>query len=200
VTRLLSRRSPARTRRAGRFAAGRKHATVFRWLLGGLVVVAVVVLVAAFYPNDSAPDRGPAQIVGTRLPAVTLPALAGSPINTGALGPRPVLVNLWATWCGPCRREMPALAELSRAMGSNLLVISIDQGEDARVVKAYAKRFGIDFPIYLDRDQRMGTMLHLVGLPSSFFIDQRGIVRDAVDGEMTYDIMTSKAHRLLAGG
>jgi cytochrome c biogenesis protein CcmG, thiol:disulfide interchange protein DsbE len=85
-------------------------------------------------------------------------------------------------------------------MGPGFSVIAIDQGEDARVVNAYVKQFGVDFPVYLDRDQRMGTMLHLVGLPSSFFIDRNGVVKDAVDGEMTYQIMTDKAQRLLAGG
>ncbi len=164
------------------------------------MVVAVVVLVAALYPNENASDRGPSQVVGTRLPAVTLPGLNGPQLNMGALAGRPVLVNVWATWCGPCRREMPALAMLAHKMAPRLTVIAIDQGEDAQVVKIYAKQFGVDFPIYLDRDQRMGTMLHLVGLPSSFFIDQNGVVRDAVDGEMTYQIMSNKAQRLVAGG
>jgi thiol-disulfide isomerase/thioredoxin len=174
---------------------------VFRWFVGGLVVVAVVVLVAAFYPNGNAIDQGPLQVVGTRLPAVTLLGLSGgSQLQTAEIGSgKPVLLNLWATWCGPCRREMPALVQLTHSMGPKLAVISVDQGEDARVVNAYVKRFNIDFPVYLDRDQRMGTMLHLVGLPSSFFIDRNGVVRDAVDGEMTYDIMIAKAQRLLAG-
>jgi thiol-disulfide isomerase/thioredoxin len=175
---------------------------VFRWFVGGLVVVAVVVLVAAFYPNENAIDQGPLQLVGTRLPAVTLSGLSGgSQLQIAEIGSgKPVLLNLWATWCGPCRREMPALVQLTHSMGAKLAVISVDQGEDARVVNAYVKRFNIDFPVYLDRDQRMGTMLHLVGLPSSFFIDRNGVVRDAVDGEMTYDMMTDKAQRLLAGG
>jgi cytochrome c biogenesis protein CcmG, thiol:disulfide interchange protein DsbE len=173
---------------------------VSRWLIGGLVVVAVVVLVAAFYPSQDRSDRGPLDMVGARLPAVTLAGLHGSALHTVSLTGRPVLVNVWATWCGPCRREMPALTLLSHRMGPGLTVIAIDQGEDARVVSAYAKQFGVDFPIYLDREQRMGTMLHLVGLPSSFFIDRSGVVRDAVDGEMTYQMMTQKAQHLVAGG
>ena len=164
------------------------------------MVVAVVVLVAAFYPNQNRSDRGPLEMVGTRLPAVTLPALHGAQLDTVSLIGRPVLVNIWATWCGPCRREMPALTLLSHRMGPGFSVIAIDQGEDARVVNAYVKQFGVDFPVYLDRDQRMGTMLHLVGLPSSFFIDRNGVVKDAVDGEMTYQMMTDKARHLVAGG
>ena len=173
---------------------------MIRWLVGGLVVVAVIVLIAALYPNANAPDRGPAQAIGVRMPAVTLPALHGPQVSLGDLRGRDVLVNVWATWCGPCRREMPALALLSHRMGPRLTVMAIDQGEDAQVVSAYVKQFNVDFPVYLDRDQRVGTMLHLVGLPSSFFVDRSGVVRDAIDGEMTYQMMTEKAQRLVAGG
>lgn len=164
------------------------------------MVAAVIVLIAALYPNENAPDRGPEQVVGGELPALTLPALHGPDTNLRTLRGRDTLVNVWATWCGPCRREMPALAQLARAMSPRLTVVAVDQGEDARVVNAYVKQFNIDFPVYLDRDQRIGTMLHLVGLPSSFFVDKHGVVRDAVDGEMTYQTMAEKAGRLIAGG
>ncbi len=177
-----------------------KPLKVIRWLVGGLVVVAVVVLIAALYPNANTADRGPEQVVGAQLPALSLPALNGPQVNLEALRGKDVLVNVWATWCGPCRREMPALAQLSRAMGSRLSIVAIDQGEDAGVVNAYVKQFGVNFPVYLDRDQRVGTTLHLVGLPSSFFVDRSGVVRDAIDGEMTYDMMREKAQRLIAGG
>jgi thiol-disulfide isomerase/thioredoxin len=120
-------------------------------------------------------------------------------LQTADLNGRPVLLNLWATWCGPCRREMPALALLAHQMGPNLQIVSIDQGEDARVVNAFVNRFHVDFPIFLDRDQQFGTMMHLVGLPSSFFIDRHGVVRDAVDGEMTFDMMNDKARKIVAG-
>jgi thiol-disulfide isomerase/thioredoxin len=134
------------------------------------------------------------------MPAFALPPLRRSDIALSSLRGKDMLVNVWATWCGPCRREMPALAALARKMGPRLSVVAIDQGEDAQVVTAYVKQFGVGFPVYLDRDQRVGTMLHLVGLPSSFFVDRSGVVRDAVDGEMTYQMMAEKAERLVAGG
>jgi len=173
---------------------------VIRWLVGGFVVAAVIVLIAALYPNANVADRGPAQVVGGEMPSFALPPLRRSDVSLGSLRGKDVLVNVWATWCGPCRREMPALAALARKMGPRLEVVAIDQGEDAQVVSAYVKQFGVGFPVYLDRDQRVGTMLHLVGLPSSFFVDRSGVVRDAVDGEMTYQMMAEKAQRLVAGG
>jgi cytochrome c biogenesis protein CcmG, thiol:disulfide interchange protein DsbE len=173
---------------------------VIRWLVGGFVVAAVIVLIAALYPNANVADRGPAQLVGGEMPAFSLAPLRRSDVRLSSLRGKDVLVNVWATWCGPCRREMPALAALAKKMGPRLAVVAIDQGEDAQVVSTYVKQFNVDFPIYLDRDQRVGTMLHLVGLPSSFFVDRSGVVRDAVDGEMTYQMMDEKAQRLIAGG
>ena len=166
--------------------------------MGGIIVAAVVVLVAALYPNENPGDRGPTQMVGEDVPALAFPALRGPAIDLGALHGRDVLLNVWATWCGPCRREMPALQVLARRMQGKLLVVAVDQGEDPSVVARYVRQFGVRFAVAVDRDQRLGTALHLVGMPSSFFIDRSGTVRDAVDGEMTYATMSEKAQRLLA--
>jgi len=177
---------------------------VYRWLVGGLVVVAVVVLTAMYVPSDF--DQalhtyaGPAgQVVGTALPEAVVPNVEGGRIDLAAYKGRPVLVNLWATWCGPCRREMPALERLSKEQGG-LTVVAIDQREDPAIVRSYVKRFGVTFAVGIDDSQQLGTDLHLIGLPSSFFVDRDGVIRDAVDGEMTYDVMSAKARALLARG
>jgi thiol-disulfide isomerase/thioredoxin len=178
---------------------------VTRWILGGLAVtVAVVVLTAMFVPSDVDQDRnthrGPAQVIGQSLPRLTVARLGGGTLALNELRGRDVLVNVWATWCGPCRREMPALERLAKAENGRLLVVAIDQGEDPAAVTPYTRRFGITFPVGLDADQQVGTVLHMVGMPSSFFVDRSGVIRDAVDGEMTYDTMTTKAQTLVAGG
>ena len=170
---------------------------MYRWLVGGLVVVAVVVLTAMYVPSDF--DQalhtyaGPAgQVVGTALPEAVVSNVEGGRIDLAAFKGRPVLVNLWATWCGPCRREMPALERLSKEQ-SGLTVVAIDQREDPAIVRSYVKRFGVTFAVGIDDSQQLGTDLHLTGLPSSFFVDRDGVIREAVDGEMTYDMMSAKA-------
>jgi thiol-disulfide isomerase/thioredoxin len=178
---------------------------VTRWILGGLAVtVAVVVLTAMFVPSDVDQDRnthrGPAQVIGQTLPDLKVARLGGGDIALNEFRGHDVLVNVWATWCGPCRREMPALERLERAQNGRLVVVAIDQGEDPTAVKPYTKRFGVTFPVGLDADQHVGTVLHMVGMPSSFFVDRAGVIRDAVDGEMTYDMMKAKAQTLVAGG
>ena len=176
-----------------------------RWIVGGLAVtVAVVVLTAMFVPSEVDQDRnthrGPAQVIGQTMPDLKVARLGGGDIALNDFRGRDVLVNVWATWCGPCRREMPALEHLSRAQNGRLLIVAIDQGEDPTAVRPYTTRFGVTFPIGLDADQQVGTVLHMVGMPSSFFVDRSGVIRDAVDGEMTYETMKAKAQTLVAGG
>lgn len=169
---------------------------MIRWIAGAIVAIALVVLIAAFFPSEIDQSRGPAQVVGMTAPAISVPLVTGGSLDLGALRGHDVLLNLWATWCGPCRREMPALERLARAQAGRLVVVAIDQGEDPATARAYARRFGVTFPVGTDQEQRLGTQMHLLGMPSSFFIDRRGVVREAVDGEMTYDVMRAKAERL----
>ena len=162
------------------------------------MVAGLIVLVAALYPNGAPQNRGPADVIGMNAPSFVVPLVGGGTIDLHSLRGKPVLLNVWATWCGPCRREMPALERLSREERDRLTVVAVDQGEDPSIAKAYARRFGVTFPVAVDANQRLGTVLHLAGLPSSFFIDKNGVIRDAVDGEMTFDAMLSRANALTA--
>jgi thiol-disulfide isomerase/thioredoxin len=167
--------------------------SVLRWIVGAIVAVALVVLIAAYFPSENDQSRGPGQVVGMTAPTVTVPLANGGELDLGGLRGHDVLLNLWASWCGPCRREMPALERLARDQTGRLVVVAIDQGEAPATAALFAKRFGVTFPVGTDQAQQLGTRLHLAGLPSSFFIDKSGVIREAVDGEMTYDVMLAKA-------
>jgi thiol-disulfide isomerase/thioredoxin len=169
---------------------------VIRWIVGAIVAVALVVLIAAFFPREIDQNGGPSQLVGLTAPQLTVPLVSGGSLDLGSLRGHDVLLNLWATWCGPCRREMPALERLSRERTGRLIVVAVDQGEAPTTAAQFAKRFGVTFPVAVDERQSLGTQLHLAGMPSSFFIDKNGVIREAVDGEMTYDMMAQKAQRL----
>jgi thiol-disulfide isomerase/thioredoxin len=169
---------------------------VIRWIVGAVVAVALVVLIAAYFPSEIDQSRGPAQVVGMIAPALTVPLVTGGEMDLNSLRGHDVLLNVWATWCGPCRREMPALERLAREQTGRLVVIAVDQGEAPATARDFAKRFGVTFPVAADPEQRLGTQLHLVGMPSSFFIDKKGVIREAIDGEMTYDVMLRKAQQI----
>ena len=169
---------------------------MIRWIVGAIVAIALVVLIAAFFPSEIDQSRGPTQVVGMNAPELAVPLVNGGSLRLASLRGHDVLLNMWASWCGPCRREMPALERLARERGGKMIVVAVDQGEDPAIAAQFARRFGVTFAVGSDQDQRLGTQLHLAGLPSSFFIDKRGVIRDAVDGEMDYETMREKAARL----
>jgi peroxiredoxin len=97
-----------------------------------------------------------------------------------------VVMNLWATWCPPCREEMPALQQLYREEKSKgVVVLGVDQGESADAAGAFARAHGVTFPILLDADQQYGRSYAAVGLPTTVIVDRRGHVVRGIDGQLT---------------
>ncbi|MBK9207749.1 MAG: TlpA family protein disulfide reductase [Anaerolineales bacterium] len=89
-----------------------------------------------------------------------------------------VLVNLWATWCPPCREEMPALQKFyEKYKADGFVLIAIDQEETREVVAPFVKEFGLTFPIWLDADYLAQREFNTMNLPSSYVIDRTGKVR-----------------------
>jgi thiol-disulfide isomerase/thioredoxin len=126
-------------------------------------------------------------------PDFTLPSLTGPNLRLQEQRGRVVMVNFWATWCGPCRVEMPHLAKLYekyRASGFVLLAVNID--EDPRKAAGLAKQMGMTFPVLLDTEKRVSRLYDLSTMPSTVLIDRDGRVRYVHRGyrdgyELTYD-------------
>lgn len=117
--------------------------------------------------------------VGSSAPAFTLSTPAGQALSLSDLRGTPVLLNFWATWCGPCKEELPLLQQAHRAYGDRLKVIGIDLDESATQVTAYTDSVGVDFTMLLDRGRKVADTYNLLGVPSTFLIDKSGIVRSA---------------------
>ncbi|HKJ72087.1 MAG TPA: TlpA disulfide reductase family protein [Gammaproteobacteria bacterium] len=123
---------------------------------------------------------GPAQV---RLPAGPWPALAGE----ARLAPpgRPAVVNLWASWCPPCRREMPRLAQAAEAH-PGVSFAYVNQGEERAAVAAFADRFGLRRGrVFLDPGRRLAERFGTVGLPATLFFDRSGRLLAAHVGEIS---------------
>lgn len=111
---------------------------------------------------------------------------------------RIVLVNLWATWCTPCREEMPALDRLyMRERARGLVVLGIDQGESAVTAAAFARKAGVHYPILADEEQQYGGAYAALGLPTSLLIDRQGRIARGMDGQLTYVQMRDAVEPLL---
>jgi len=107
------------------------------------------------------------------------------------------VVNFFASWCAPCREEMPLLAQRAKAAGGRFTVLGMDTQDDASRVPDFLKGLGVGFPIGYDRDGRLSQAYLLPGVPGTFFLDSRHVVRDLVYGPLTAE---SLQHGLRAAG
>lgn len=119
-------------------------------------------------------------------PALKLNDLNGAAHDLAQLKGRVVLINFWATWCPPCRREMPSMERLSQALkGEAFSVLAVDVGEDADTIDAFTGQLDATptFPILLDTTSRALQAWKVAGLPTTFLVDKRGrIVASAIGG------------------
>jgi peroxiredoxin len=138
---------------------------VMRVLFGAALVAAALATSAAVTPSAKAPD-------------FALRSLDGPNLRLQEQRGQVVMVNFWATWCGPCRIEMPHLARLYekyRASGFQLLGINID--EDPHQAAAVATKLGVRFPVLLDTEKKVSKLYDLSTMPSTVLIDRDGRVR-----------------------
>ncbi len=123
-----------------------------------------------------------------RAPALNLEDASGSRIGLGDYGGRVTLVNFWATWCPPCVEEIPSLNRLARRYpDETFAVVSVDFRESQRVIREFAERVAIEFPVLLDRDGRTSLAWKVFSFPSSFLIDRDGYIRYSVNRAIDWD-------------
>jgi thiol-disulfide isomerase/thioredoxin len=172
------------------------------------VLVMVFVLAVAWVVLTRAPGlAGPASAAppsprqGFAAPDFTLETLDGSQLTLSEFRGRPVMLNLWASWCLPCRVEMPAIERVyQRHRGDGLVVVGLNvTAQDSEAAaRAFVQEFGLGFPIVLDRDGAASARYELMGLPSTYFIDRQGIVRNVIiGGPMSEAVMLSHVQDLL---
>ena len=180
---------------------GRAFAVVITLVAGA---VAILFLVKS-YSGGSSPlngivNPGPAALAGAPAQDLPLKRLDGTPDSLANYRGKIVFMNLWATWCPPCRHEMPALERFSREYQSRgVIVLGVDQGESARVAGTFARSLHISYPILLDENEAYGRAYAAVGLPTTIIISRAGRILRGIDGEMTLPQMRAAVAPALAG-
>jgi cytochrome c-type biogenesis protein len=118
--------------------------------------------------------------VGKPVPMYGAPALAGGVDSLTKHRGEVVLLNVWATWCIPCQKELPDLEKLhQRYQGEGLTIIgaSIDAAADAGQVKGFASDHGVTYPLWLDADDKVTGIFYAVGVPATYLIGRDGVLR-----------------------
>lgn len=125
-------------------------------------------------------DPMPRVGVGRPAPRYAATTLTGDSVSTSALAGKVVLLNIWATWCAPCREEIPFLESLyqrHRGEGLEIVGVSVDaRGQDDQI-RSFASEFRMTYPIWRDPDERVQSLYMALGVPSSYLIDRAGILR-----------------------
>lgn len=131
------------------------------------------------------------------LPAVALQALDGAPVTLAALaGGKPMVVNLWASWCPPCRREMPVLAAAQQAR-ADIVFVYANQREDAAAASAFLERSGVTLRnVLLDSEAALGKAAGSSALPTTLFYDAQGRLIDTHLGELSDASLASKLQKI----
>ena len=175
-------------------------------LLGGALILLVFYpeslsgieqRIASFVPGTSDVGRSASgagnagdPVPGQLAADFTLKTLDGGEITLSDLRGQPVLINFWASWCGPCRREMPELVRVyanHKDKGFIVLALNLTHQDALPAVAAFVEEFRIPFPVLLDEAGEVTKLYQLRGIPVSVFVDRTGVVRRVYTGAMTGD-------------
>jgi cytochrome c biogenesis protein CcmG, thiol:disulfide interchange protein DsbE len=154
-------------------------------LFGAVLVLGAGWIWFTRVPLTAQADRlNPEPAIGYLAPDFALITLDGAEFRLSEVRGTPVVLNFWATWCGPCRRELPALQAAAERYADEVLIVGVDQGEEAATVQGFVDDLGLTFPIPMDRELAVAGEYNVKGLPTTFFVDSHGVIRHVWAGEM----------------
>lgn len=159
-----------------------KPILIFGVLIG--FVILFVLYFIFFKNNRSGPKTEFKSKGGVEAQDFGLPSLRGDYLKLSNYRGKVVFLNIWATWCPPCRDEMPSMESLyQRLKGRNfeMLTVSIDQGGE-NVVRSFAAKYGLTFTMLLDPDGKTQRLYGLTGVPETFIIDKNGVIIKKIIG------------------
>jgi thiol-disulfide isomerase/thioredoxin len=158
-------------------------------VFGGLILMAV-----GGWLYFSKREAGPAlPVVGSKLPAFQLADLQGKPVRLSDYAGKTLIINFWATWCPPCRDEMPTLVQYyEEARPGNVELLSVNDGEPAADVAKFVGEFKMNFPILMDADSQYFDKLLLDSLPTTILVGPDGVVRALHIGYMSPQVFQAE--------
>ncbi len=128
------------------------------------------------------PESEPVLGIGKPAPNFKLPDLSGQQVSLNQFKGKIVLMDFWATWCGPCRKTMPIVENLQKEYADSMVLLTINLQETQDVVRDYIRSYGIHSRVLLDEEGAVAAMFGAAGIPMQILIDKEGIVRFAMTG------------------
>ncbi len=149
-------------------------------------------------PPPTVPEPVEGLGIGYLAPNFTLGSNRASRVSLSELRGKIVILNFWASWCPPCRHEVPALQAIHHEYGpQGVVVLAVNLGEKLENVERFAHDNGISFAVWLDEDKWAGNIYGVRSIPTTYFIDQDGIIRTIQFGSMTREQIINHLEKLL---
>ncbi|WP_163102198.1 redoxin domain-containing protein [Peribacillus alkalitolerans] len=147
-----------------------------------LVLLVTVAMVQAMEQKKE--DNAPGLKIGKDAPDFELQTLDGQKVSLSDLKGKKVMLNFWATWCPPCKAEMPEMEEFQQQLSKDevILAVNIDPQND---VEGFIDSMGVTFPIALDEDGEVNKMYKILTIPTTYFIDSDGVIQGKFIGAMS---------------
>jgi thiol-disulfide isomerase/thioredoxin len=152
--------------------------------LGLLLMLAINTDQANWWESWLQPAE-PAPSVGRLAPDFTLTTSSGDSVQLSDYQGHPVVINFWATWCTPCRLEMPLLQDYHETYAPDLVILAVNLQEEDRAVNFFARELDLRFAILMDRDASVNQLYRVQGLPTTFFVDRDGRIRSMQIGSLS---------------
>jgi thiol-disulfide isomerase/thioredoxin len=180
-------------------AAAAKRPAWKRRLMAGTLAVFVGIMAYLLTVPDS--QANSSLKVGQTAPEFTVTDLSGNSVSLASLKGRPVVINFWATWCPPCRREMPEFQQViaKHKDTDDLAFYALNVGESKLVVDAFLQQLGVQsLPVLLDQNDQAQNAYKILPIPATFFIDRTGKISAIYETQMTSLQMEAEIERIVA--
>ena len=160
------------------------------------VAVIAIGLVAALIVAELVTSGGGSK--SDRAPELPSEVLVGPRVTLGSLHGDVAIVNFWASWCDPCKREAPEFARFGRGLPDGVRLVGINWDDGKKSARAFIERYGWRFPNLRDGSDEVGARFGLTGLPATFVIDRNGRVAETLRGPQTVAAISAAARRVAA--
>jgi len=153
-----------------------------------MVVCCSLLFVAGCSKEGEQPARGAKPLEKHKAPEISVVALDNTQLTLKSLKGKVVLLNFWATWCPPCREEIPSMMKLNTFMAGKpfeMVCVSVDEG-GKQAVQEFFKNTGFSLPTYLDPTGQAPAAYGLTGVPETFIIDKQGVIAKKVIGGLDW--------------
>jgi thiol-disulfide isomerase/thioredoxin len=180
--------------------------SLFSWIVFSILLLTVSaawIWLSAAPPGSTTQGDIPAPQKGFQAPDFQLETFGGENYTLSELRGKPILINFWASWCPPCRSEMPAIQNVYdefRDQGFEVLAVNSTHQDNLGDAITFAQIHKLSFPILLDRNGSVGDLFEIRSLPTTFFVDRQGTIQEVViGGPMAEALLQIRAEQLLEG-